>query len=281
MKQRIITALILAPLIIAGIFLLPFFYFVLMLLGVVGLSLWEWSQFVTPKARNKSLFFLLAGALACVAIMPMQPYELGAFGQSSFSFILSGVIWWLIASLLTITYPSSAKHWQDSPLLKGIFGLISLMPFLWSVAVLRAIDYDVNVYYGAKMVLFVCLLVWSADSGAYFAGKSLGKHKMAPRVSPNKTIEGLVGGIIAAIIVGFVFADLLSLDFSSTPAMMVIILATVVISVMGDLVESMFKRVANIKDSSNLIPGHGGVLDRIDSLMAAFPMFTLCYFLLA
>ncbi len=281
MKQRIITALVLAPLIIAAIFFLPFTFFVMMLLGIVGLSLWEWTQFVTPQARNKSLFFLLGGALLCMALMPMQPHELASFSQSSFTIVLSGSIWWLIASWLTITYPSSTQYWQQSPLLKGIFGLISLIPFLWSIAVLRALNYDVDPIYGAKMVLYVCLLVWSADSGAYFAGKSLGKHKMAPKVSPNKTIEGLVGGVIAAFVVGVVFAKLLELEFASLGMMLVIIFITVVISVMGDLVESMFKRVAQIKDSSNLIPGHGGILDRIDSLMAAFPLFTLCYFLLA
>ncbi len=138
---------------------------------------------------------------------------------------------------------------------------------------------ETDFYHGAKLVLFVCLIVWAADSGAYFSGKSLGKHKMAPAVSPNKTIEGLVGGVIAAMIVGWLFADWFAIEFSSLSIMLLTILLTVVISVLGDLVESMFKRVSGIKDSSNIIPGHGGILDRIDSLTAAFPVFALLYFM--
>ncbi len=128
-------------------------------------------------------------------------------------------------------------------------------------------------------MLFVCLIVWGADSGAYFAGKSFGNHKMAPAVSPNKTIEGLLGGMVVAAIIGWLFADWFDIQFTSASVMLVTIFATVAISVLGDLVESMFKRVSGIKDSSNIIPGHGGVLDRIDSLTAAFPVFALLYFL--
>lgn len=102
---------------------------------------------------------------------------------------------------------------------------------------------------------------------------------MAPAVSPNKTIEGLVGGIVTAMLVGYWVAEWFGIQFSSMPVMLLIILLTVVISVLGDLVESMFKRVSGIKDSSNIIPGHGGILDRIDSLTAAFPVFALLYFL--
>lgn len=102
---------------------------------------------------------------------------------------------------------------------------------------------------------------------------------MAPAVSPNKTIEGLVGGIVTAMLVGYWVAEWFGIQFSSMPVMLLIILLTVVISVLGDLVESMFKRVSGIKDSSKIIPGHGGILDRIDSLAAAFPVFALLYFL--
>ena len=102
---------------------------------------------------------------------------------------------------------------------------------------------------------------------------------MAPHVSPNKTIEGLIGGIITAVIVAWFSAQWFDLQFSSPFVMIMITLVTVVISVLGDLVESMFKRVSGIKDSSNIIPGHGGVLDRIDSLTAAFPVFAFLYFI--
>ena len=106
----------------------------------------------------------------------------------------------------------------------------------------------------------------------------MGKRNMAAHVSPNKTIEGLIGGIIAALIVGWLFSGWFDIQFTSPVHMVIITLITVVISVLGDLVESMFKRVSGIKDSSNIIPGHGCILDRIDSLTAAFPVFALLYY---
>lgn len=112
-------------------------------------------------------------------------------------------------------------------------------------------------FLGAKLVLLVCLLVWSADSGAYFAGKRFGKRKMAPSVSPNKTIEGLIGGIAAAIVVTLGAAEYLAIPFSSLPVLAVIALVTAFASVLGDLAESMFKRVAGVKDSGSILPGHG------------------------
>ncbi len=281
MKQRIITALVLAPLAILGIFQLPFLLFIFLVSAIVGLGIWEWTQFVATDKRGKHFGLMLFVAILTLLLLPVDPLDFATFNQSSFPIVVSGVIWWLIASLLAITYPTSTKHWAESPLLKAVFAWLSLIPFIWSIVALRAVNYEVDSYYGAKLVMFVCLLVWAADSGAYFAGKSFGKHKMAPKVSPNKTIEGLVGGVIVAILVGWGSAYLMDLRFSSFGVMLITILLTVVISVMGDLVESMLKRTAQIKDSSNLIPGHGGVLDRIDSLIAAFPIFALLYFLLA
>lgn len=120
--------------------------------------------------------------------------------------------------------------------------------------------------------------MWAADSGAYFAGKSFGKRKMSPAVSPNKTIEGLIGGVITAIIIGWGAASAFNIQFESTSSMLGIFIATIIISVLGDLVESMFKRASGIKDSGTIIPGHGGILDRIDSLTAAFPVFAFLYF---
>lgn len=152
-----------------------------------------------------------------------------------------------------------------------------MIPFLWSILLLRADHYMLDSYYGAKLVLLVCLLVWAADSGAYFAGKSFGKRKMSPAVSPNKTIEGLIGGVITAIIIGWGAASAFNIQFESTSSMLGIFIATIIISVLGDLVESMFKRASGIKDSGTIIPGHGGILDRIDSLTAAFPVFAFFY----
>jgi phosphatidate cytidylyltransferase len=214
---------------------------------------------------------------ASFAFIPFDAFSLNNLSSAHYAILTIGSIWWVIASGMAVTYPKSMPAWKDSSFLRHGFGVLTLLPFFWSVVILRANGIDVDPYHGAKLVMFVCLLVWAADSGAYFSGKSFGKRKMAPAVSPNKTIEGLIGGIITAVIVAWIFADLFNIQFSSPLHMIVITLVTVVISVLGDLVESMFKRVSGVKDSSNLIPGHGGILDRIDSLTAAFPVFALLY----
>lgn len=279
MKQRIITALILAPLVVLGIFELSMPLFIAALAGVTLLGFWEWTQFVKHNSRQFALVPSILALVATLVVLPFEHSQLSPLPTGHMAVLVVGSLWWLFASALAITYPKSTAIWQNSNLLRHLFGWLTLIPFFTSVILLRAEGVDANPYHGAKLVLFVCFIVWSADSGAYFAGKSFGKTKMAPHVSPNKTIEGLVGGIIAAFVVGWGAATWFNIEFSSWPVMAFITLVTVVISVLGDLVESMFKRVSGIKDSSNIIPGHGGVLDRIDSLTAAFPVFTLLYFI--
>ncbi len=279
MKQRIITAIILAPLVVAGIFLLPLPSFIIALAIIALIGFWEWTQFVEqPSSRLIKLIPGVAVSALSFYLLPFDSINLDTVVDGHVMMLWIGAIWWVFASGLAITYPRSAQWWRSSSVLRHGFGILTILPFFWSVLLLRAEDMTTDAFHGAKLVLFVCLLVWAADSGAYFAGKSFGKHKMAPKVSPNKTIEGLVGGIIAALIAGWFAAKWFDIQFSSYTALFITTLLTVVISVLGDLVESMFKRVSGIKDSSNIIPGHGGVLDRIDSLTAAFPIFTLLYF---
>ncbi|MET2948259.1 phosphatidate cytidylyltransferase [Vibrio owensii] len=278
MKQRIITALILAPLVILGIFKLPLIGFIIALTAITLLGFWEWTQFTESNSRIAALVpAVVVTGLSFLFISP-DAASLNQLATPHYTVLALGFAWWIIASGMSITYPKTTNLWQNSKALRHVFGFLTLIPFLWSVIILRASDISVDPYHGAKLVLYVCFLVWAADSGAYFAGKSMGKRKMAPHVSPNKTIEGLIGGIIAALIVGWLFAGWFDIQFTSPIHMVIITLITVVISVLGDLVESMFKRVSGIKDSSNIIPGHGGILDRIDSLTAAFPVFALLYY---
>ncbi|MDN3682711.1 phosphatidate cytidylyltransferase [Vibrio tapetis subsp. quintayensis] len=279
MKQRIITALILAPLVVLGIFELSMPLFIAAIAVVTMIGFWEWTQFVKHNSRVMALIPAAVIMAVTLVVLPFEPQLLAPLPATHFAILAIGSIWWVVASLLAITYPKSVGMWQNSNLLRNVFGWLTLIPFFTSIILLRAEGAGVDEYYGGKLVLFVCFLVWSADSGAYFAGKTFGKTKMAPHVSPNKTIEGLVGGIVAALIVGWGAAEWFELQFESWVTMAWIALVTVIISVLGDLVESMFKRVSGIKDSSNIIPGHGGVLDRIDSLTAAFPVFTLLYFI--
>ncbi len=280
MKQRIITALILAPLVILAIFYLSLPWFMAALAVVTLIGCWEWTQFVNASSRYLALVPAVIVSVASYFWLVQDGAWFQSVNDSHFLLLIIGSLWWILSSFLAITYPKSRPWWENSKSLRHLFGILTLIPFFWSVIFLRAENISVDSYHGARLVLFVCFIVWSADSGAYFAGKSFGKHKMAPAVSPNKTIEGLLGGVVAAMLVGWIFADLFSIEFTSVTVMLITILLTVVISVLGDLVESMFKRVSGIKDSSNIIPGHGGILDRIDSLTAAFPVFAFLYFML-
>lgn len=277
LKQRIITAVILAPLVIAGIFLLPFPAFVAALAAITLLGFWEWTQFVETKSRLVAMILPAAALLISLVVMPTEVGALSALASSHHAMLLVGGLWWIVASALAIGYPGSTKFWSATPPLKHLFGLLTLLPFFWSVLMLRAVNYLDNPYHGAKLVMLVCFLVWAADTGAYFSGKRFGKHKMAPAVSPNKTIEGLAGGAILAVAVTWAGAALMDIPFASLSSLLLIAVVTVVASVLGDLVESMFKRVSGIKDSGNILPGHGGILDRIDSLTAALPVFALLY----
>ncbi|GAB2654557.1 phosphatidate cytidylyltransferase [Vibrio panuliri] len=279
MKQRIITALILAPLVILAIFKLSLPLFIALISVVTLIGFWEWTQFVETNNRMVALLPSLAVTGLSFALIPFDAYSLNHLSASHFAILVIGFVWWLFSSGLAITYPKSASLWRDSKLLRHLFGMLTMLPFLWSIIMLRAEGVTSDPYHGSKLVLYVCFIVWAADSGAYFAGKSFGQRKMAPHVSPNKTIEGLIGGILTALLVGWGTAEWFDIQFANLAAFVVITLTTVVISVLGDLVESMFKRVSGIKDSGNIIPGHGGVLDRIDSLTAAFPVFALLYFL--
>lgn len=279
MKQRIITALILAPLVILGIFELSLPLFTIAIAAVMMIGYWEWTQFVEPKSRWMALIPAVLVSGLSLVVIPFDADSLNQVAQPHYLMLAAGCVWWVISSTLAITYPKSSALWQNSTVLRHAFGILTLLPFFWSVLLLRAEGIEADAYHGAKLVLYVCFIVWAADSGAYFAGKSMGKRKMAPHVSPNKTIEGLIGGIITAILVGWGAATWFEIEFTSPLVMIAITLVTVVISVLGDLVESMFKRVSGIKDSSNIIPGHGGVLDRIDSLTAAFPVFAFLYFI--
>lgn len=278
MKQRIITALILAPLAVLAIFELSLPFFALVLAAVTVIGFWEWAQFVGSRSRYLAMLPTLAAFGLSYLLIPSDVMSLNHVTAEHTFLLILAAIWWVVASGLAVTYPRSTVSWEGSRLSRQVFGMLTLIPFFWSVLLLRAQGINADPYHGAKLVMLVCLIVWGADSGAYFCGKSFGKRKMAPKVSPNKTIEGLVGGIIVALLIGAAGSQVFAISFSGTISMILIILVTVVISVLGDLVESMFKRVSGIKDSSNIIPGHGGVLDRIDSLAAAFPVFTLLYF---
>lgn len=269
--QRLLAALVLIPIVIAGLFFLSISNFAIVMLVIFALSSWEWAQFLhfTTK-RSKSIFTILLTTLAAIiyylpsyVYLPINIFEI---------ILLSSIAWWSVALVLVLSYPKSVKLWGTSFFNKLLFAFFTLMPFFIAMIQLRQINYGLNSYEGAYWLLYILVLVWATDSGAYFAGRLWGKHKLAPSVSPGKTIEGLMGGVASSIIIGLLVYYSHFFNAPFYPFMINSIVA-IFASVLGDLTESMFKREANIKDSGHLIPGHGGILDRIDSLTAAMPIF--------
>ena len=280
MKQRIITALVLAPIAIGAIIFLPLKFFMLAAAAVFLLASREWAGFVDKKPSSFILYFFGAVLGLTIAMLPIEStWQATGVNPTLLYFIIAGVVWWVVASLMVFSYPKSAKWWSKSKGLKSIFGLLTLVPFFWGMVVLRSVDIYHDFYYGAELLLHVCLLVWAADTGAYFFGKRFGKNKLAPNVSPGKTIEGFAGGVAVAMVVALCSSLMLSIPDDKVVMFFVGSLAAILVSALGDLTESIFKRESGLKDSSNLLPGHGGILDRIDSLTAAVPVFALFYLL--
>lgn len=285
LKQRIITAALLAPIAIAALFLLSLqsFHFVMLLVCLI--AAWEWTGFSNKNSLKQRKLQLAAFGFAFALLSVFLPAEVlpSLLSQDS-SFIILGfaALWWLSSLFLVLAYPRSQVVWQGSVVVTFLMGCFTLLPFLWSMLSLHSWLYDPDSatnYEGSLLLLYVMLLVWAADTGAYFSGRAFGKHKLASKVSPKKTLEGLAGGLVTAMLVGFLFSHFVDLAWPSMPALMTASLFAVLASALGDLNESMFKRTAGIKDSGKILPGHGGILDRIDSLTAAMPVFTFIYLL--
>ncbi len=284
LKQRIITALILAPAAISAIFYLPLVYFAALLMVIIGIGAWEWGPLMGFATKSRRIGFaattviLIAGIWSVVSphnlwIDPTQIHEYAS------ALLWLAVAWWILSAFLMFSYPDSSGFWSKHRSVRGVFGWLTLVPTWLAFMVIRTNDYQADTYHGAQLLMFLFLMVWSADIGAYFVGKTFGKNKLMPNVSPGKTLEGFLGGIVSACILVTIAAYLLAWNGEQiTTALLVTVLITTV-SVLGDLNESMFKRQAGVKDSGSILPGHGGILDRIDSLTATAPVFALCYVL--
>ena len=277
MKQRIITGAVLIVLAVLWMFYFPWYAYLAASVLIAVLGGWEWGQFISAKARVAYGAAILVLGGAAVALIPGLWGDVhnhyASFGApAAVAAVSIAALWWILASAMVLTYPEKSAWWQSSKSLTSVFGVLTLLPFLISLVILHTGNGDIPVLpfeSDGLNLLYPMLLVWCADSGAYFAGKNFGKHHMIPKVSPGKTVEGLAGGIVLSGIVAAAF----SLSAEHSLPVLCASAAAIVFSVMGDLTESMFKRSAGVKDSSSLLPGHGGVLDRVDSLTAALPVY--------
>jgi len=277
-KQRIITALIIGPLTIAGVFFLPLEFFALFAVAVFMLASKEWVNFVNPDKKHMLLYlFALLLGLGVYNLPAEQIWLDGLVNQYVYYGLIIAVIWWCVSLMMVVSYPKTAYIWSTNKIAKTLIGLLTLLPFFWGMVLLRTVNIETDFYFGAQLLMFVFALVWAADIGAYFCGKGFGKHKLAANVSPGKTIEGFVGGQVAAIVVALIASFLFTIPSDKLFLFFITAFVTTCVSALGDLNESIFKREAGLKDSGNLLPGHGGILDRIDSLTAAVPVFAALY----
>jgi phosphatidate cytidylyltransferase len=259
-KQRLVTALVLGILVLAGVFWLPVESFSALTALVVLLGASEWARFASLDGKSRWVF------VAVVAVLMLALHLIGLNRVMPVLLSLTGVFW-LWACLLILGYPASRGYRMRVN--RVLIGLAVLVPTWVALSGLKGL------YQGEQALLMLLLLVWGADTGAYCAGKLFGRHKMIPRVSPGKTLEGLAGGVVTCLFIGIGFGLWLELPAPSLVYLTGLALLTCLAAVFGDLFESLFKRERGLKDSGTLLPGHGGILDRIDSLTAAAPVFML------
>jgi phosphatidate cytidylyltransferase len=281
LKQRIITAVILAPLALAAILFLPIEGFKLAVAGVICLGAYEWANMSGITARIfKGWFTVFVGLILGILILAVDAQSIWLQGQLHplYGFILwVSAIWWTASLFMILAYPKYSSIWKSSIPIRAFFGVLTLIPTWVAIVMLRTSLYDVTPVYGASLLFYVLGIVWAADIGAFFVGVKFGKHKLRPNVSPGKSVEGLIGGVVASFAIIAFAAMHYQFETSRIGVHVAIGIITVAVSALGDLNESMIKRCAGIKDSGKLLPGHGGVMDRIDSLTAAFPIFAFCY----
>ena len=261
MWQRIKTAVILV--IIVGVALFasdtPWLFVPLLAVGVT-IAAHEWTKLI-PAQRKPMHFVLLVLLLTMISLL---------FPKVWLIWWLMSVVIWLMALVWVWQYPTRTQWYGRRLMTMGVIILtaaITAMFYLWQQS--------------PWWLMYVFILVWCADSGAYFVGRKFGKTKMAPNVSPNKSMQGLYGGLTVGMGVAL-FISMYWLKYTGSVLLVFMLLSamTIMASVLGDLFESMLKRRAGIKDSGTVLPGHGGVLDRIDSLLSATPIFALGYLLL-
>jgi phosphatidate cytidylyltransferase len=282
LKQRIKTAVVLAAILLSALFMMPFDSFAWASLVVFAYGAFEWSKLAEIKSFVAQVIYALGAAITgafCYAlVLDFSLWTLtGQLTDSNFMLMVLACIWWTISSILVLIYPRGNRVWQHQPIVKAIFGYLTLVPAWLALLTIREWNYLTDQDAGAWLALFVFSIVWAADIGAYFAGKKFGAHKLMPNVSPGKTIEGFLGGMLAVVLLTIWMLWNNNVDFADWLVLATSCVVIGVISAFGDLSESMLKRDAGIKDSGNILPGHGGLLDRIDSLTAAMPVFLVFF----
>ncbi len=265
LKQRVLTAMLLLPLVMLAIFALPTGWFLFLLALIFLGGSFEYTRLAGFAKRAPGYLLITAQVAIFTGLFSMR-----AHWSTYIVMVMSMccVAWLLLFIRLPLFHAGSRP---DSS-----FRVVSIMTAIISITTgWFAFAWVRMQAEGSWLILLLLLIVWAADTGAYFAGKTFGKKKLAPEISPKKTRTGLLGGLIAAPLVALLAVDLMPMGPIEPIKLVVLSLVTALVSAGGDLLISLHKRTSGYKDSGHLLPGHGGVLDRIDSLLAAAPFFAL------
>ncbi len=275
--QRIITASVLAALIALAVFNLSSEYFSL-LIGVIALiGAWEWSNLVGIQSYIKRALFLVALVLPMLGVhfwtqaleiiaLSFDWTDVRTYSGALEWLVVPPVLFWIVVMVVIRNAPTGVLQITMKPIYKLLIGGFVLFSVWMFLSRLKA-------FYGAEMMMYLLLLIWTADVFAYFIGKKFGKTKLSPDISPGKTIEGMYGALFGGALCGVILSLIYGFNFLVASDFVLLSVLTVLISIYGDLFFSVVKRQRGVKDSGKILPGHGGILDRIDSLVAATPFF--------
>ncbi|QAU23508.1 phosphatidate cytidylyltransferase [Dyella sp. M7H15-1] len=263
LRQRVLTALLLAPFVILLILLLPTSLFAWLLAGAFLAASWEWTRLAGMKNRTHR-----GVAMGIVTALFVVLWLLRTSAWLWPALMIAGIAWWLLVCVWLRHFAFGAAPTRENRNLKLLAGVFVIFP-----AWVAALSIHGSAPHGHVWTFLAMLLVWAADTGAYFAGRFFGNRKLAPQISPGKTWAGVYGAFVTSTLVLTIGGWLLGVRDARLIGLIIVTVVTVASSIVGDLLESLMKRQANVKDSGALFPGHGGLLDRLDSVFAALPVF--------
>lgn len=263
LKTRLLTAGVILPLFLSALFYLPDIFWVTLILGLTVIGAREWSRLTRLSVKHTIAFMLLTVLIGGeLVIFLRESMQIDVYTHDLITAYAISVIFWIIAAPLYLKQIYRIDH----PLIAMSIGWIVLLPTCLALYQLRTIS--------PLLLLGFMATIWVSDTAAYFTGRSIGKHKLAPSISPNKTWEGVAGALIAVLLYGIAWSLWLA-DQALMTALTPLLISMAVLGIVGDLYESLIKRQAGVKDSGNILPGHGGILDRIDALTSTLPLAML------